>query len=167
MDDDTKKLRTDVDQLLAWQKTAKTQLIQYPLDNNALTILNRYFLSIKGRLDFTNSSGLLLGNIIVQQDGKLYLISVQDNLIPFTVNTTSDILTLGNNATTGKQGTFSNDAQLFVNSTGDLPTPLVDSFPYYVVNSTGTTIQLALTSGGSPIDITDSGSGDLYVELFD
>ena len=42
---------------------------------------------------------------------------------------------------------------------GGAPAPLVAGTTYYIINNTGSTFQLAATSGGSAIDITTTGSG--------
>jgi hypothetical protein len=46
-----------------------------------------------------------------------------------------------------------------VSTTGTLPSPLVISTTYYVVNPTATTFQIALVPYGSPIDLTTTGTG--------
>jgi len=46
-----------------------------------------------------------------------------------------------------------------INTTGALPTGLSVGTVYYVVNSTGTTCNLALTYGGAPINTTGTQSG--------
>ena len=46
-----------------------------------------------------------------------------------------------------------------LNTTGALPTGLIPGTTYYVVNSSGTSFQLAATAGGSPITTTGSQSG--------
>lgn len=48
-------------------------------------------------------------------------------------------------------------------SGGSLPSPLALRTDYYVVNPSGNTIQLSATSGGSAIDITSAGSGQIVV----
>lgn len=141
------KLRSDVDMLLKWREQKNSQQISYPLDYNSTVILNKSFLSIINNLDFTSSSGQVFPNILVRQDGKIYLISVQTNLVQFTANPSTDVITLGTFISSGGQGSFSDGDQVMVNSTGDLPNPLVDNFPYTVVQSTGTTLKLSSPAG--------------------
>lgn len=75
---------------------------------------------------------------------------------PFTA-TTGDVLTI-------PATTYSNAETVRVtNSGGALPSGLVTLADYYVVNSTGQTIQLSTASGGAAVDITDTGSGNSYV----
>lgn len=46
---------------------------------------------------------------------------------------------------------------------GNFPTPLVATQKYYIVNKNTNDFQLSLTSGGSPIDLTNAGSGTFIV----
>lgn len=163
---DTQNLENRIQRLEQWKSDRERQQIVYPLDVNSKIILNKYFLAQIGNLDFTSNSGQLFRNILVQQDNKINVISVYTQLIRYTVNTTTDILTLGADVVTGTQGTFADNDQVFINSTDTPPSPLVDSIPYYVVNSTGTTIQLSLTLGGAVIDITTAGTGVQYIYFF-
>jgi len=52
-------------------------------------------------------------------------------------------------------------------STGALPTGLLEDTTYYVVNSSGTTFEVAYLPSGSPIDTTASGSGTNIVIVTD
>jgi len=52
-----------------------------------------------------------------------------------------------------------NGCPVRLTTTGALPTGLSTGVTYYVVNSTGSTSNLALTPGGSPIATTGAGSG--------
>ncbi len=73
--------------------------------------------------------------------------------IPYTVNATTDVLTLkGYTPTNG-------DVYRLSNSGGAIPSGLTADVDHYVVNATGSTCKLALTAGGSAIDITSTGSG--------
>lgn len=60
-------------------------------------------------------------------------------------------------------GLVNNDVVRLVAVGGSLPTPLVANLPLYVIKVDDDTIRLALVSSGSPIDLTDNGTGDLYV----
>ena len=50
---------------------------------------------------------------------------------------------------------------IIMTTSGTLPAPITADTVYYVVGSTATTFQLALTSGGSAITFTDQGSGSM------
>src|SRR5881394_2446272 len=71
----------------------------------------------------------------------------------FTVDPSTDTFTLT------AHGLVNTD-QVRLTTTAVLPSPLVSNQLYYVINSTTNTFKLSLTSGGSAIDITDSGEYD-------
>ncbi len=50
---------------------------------------------------------------------------------------------------------------------GVVPTPLVLGAPYYVVNLSGSSFQVALTPGGAPITLTGQGTGMVNISSFD
>ena len=76
----------------------------------------------------------------------------------FTADSTADQLLVT------QQDWTNNDIVLLSNSGGSLPSPLIPSTDYYVVDATGITpnvkIRLSLSQGGSPIDMSDDGYGD-------
>jgi hypothetical protein len=76
---------------------------------------------------------------------------------PFTVSTSSSTLTPFG-------ASFANGAVLRLsNSGGQLPSPLATYTDYYVVNASGSTIQLSATLGGSPIAIGTTGTGTQFI----
>lgn len=155
-------LENRIQELEQWKAEREKQQIVFPLDIPSQIILNKYYLSVIGNIFNLSVSGQEFRNIIVKQDGKVNVISVLSLFITFVANSTTDVFTLGANLITGTQGILSNDSFVTVYSTGDTPMPLLNGFGCYVVNSTGTTIQLSDTKGGSPIDITTVGTGDQY-----
>lgn len=58
---------------------------------------------------------------------------------------------------------LANATPVMIMSSGAIPAPLEADFIYYVVNTTADTFQLASTSGGVVIDLTDAGSGTIEV----
>lgn len=75
----------------------------------------------------------------------------------FTVNTTTNILT-------GTGGQYVDGHEVMVSNVGGgLPAPLVQGTRYYVRDRTGVTCKLALTPGGTAIDITTAGTGTHYI----
>lgn len=70
----------------------------------------------------------------------------------FTVTAANDTIDITSHS-------FTNGQQVTLSSTGTLPAGLSANTVYYVVESTTNTFKLSLTSGGSAIDITDTGSG--------
>ncbi|MBD3675598.1 MAG: phage head-tail connector protein [Planctomycetaceae bacterium] len=78
-------------------------------------------------------------------------------LIPFTVNTGTDVITTpGYSPSNGTRVRFST-------SGGLLPSPLSALTDYYVVSASGTSWSVSLTEGGASVDITDAGGGLLFV----
>ncbi len=74
-----------------------------------------------------------------------------------SVDTTANTLTLTNHGLT-------NGLQAIVRGTGGiLPPPLAITRTYYIVGAATNTLQLALTPGGAPVDLTGAGSG--FVQL--
>ena len=72
---------------------------------------------------------------------------------PFTIDAATNVLTAkGRALTTGEIVRLSN-------SGGTLPGGLALDIDYYVVEASGSTGKLSLTSGGSAIDVADAGSG--------
>lgn len=78
----------------------------------------------------------------------------------FTVDAGTDIVT-----TSAKHGLGTNTPIKFT-STDTLPAPLSDSTMYFAVAVTDTTFKVALTPSGSPINITDTGSGTHTVHRY-
>lgn len=52
--------------------------------------------------------------------------------------------------------------QIMLITTGTLPAPLVETFPYYVVSASTDRFKVSTSSGGSPEDITTVGLGSHY-----
>lgn len=163
---DNQELTRRIEALEKWKKDRERQQIVFPLDAQSVTILNNYFMSITGQIIYTNASGIDFTNWIVKQGPTAGVVSIGLPLFRFTVNTTTNVLTIGLDIANNNQGSFNDDDQVFVTSTDTLPSPLVTAVPYYVVNSTGTTIQLSTTSGGAAIDITTSGTGEQFIQFF-
>lgn len=163
---DPNQFESRVAALEQWKEDRIRQQIVYPLDFESQTILNKYFISNVGSIVFTSVSGQEFRSILLQQDGKINIVNAYEQLIRYTVNTTTNILTLGPDVITGSQGILANDAQVYVSTTDTPPAPLQTAVPYYVVSSTGTTIKLSLTVGGAAIDITTAGVGTQYISSF-
>lgn len=153
------KLQKQVDEITLWMNQRKSQQLTYPLDNISKDIINKDFLKYESNLDYTNSSGQIFPNILVSHDNKQELISVYAPLYSFTVDTTTDILTFDTLL-------YVNDDQVNLLTTDTLPTPLSDIVTYYIINVSGNTCQLSLTSGGSAVNITSTGIGTHYSYLF-
>jgi uncharacterized phiE125 gp8 family phage protein len=79
-------------------------------------------------------------------------------LTPLTADATANTLT-------AVLRTFADDeiVSLSTLSGGELPAPLEPNRGYYVMGSTGSTFQLALTEGGAAIDLTDTSTDPFFV----
>jgi hypothetical protein len=71
-------------------------------------------------------------------------------------------VTVGAPAVVSSSVVLDDTTAVTLTTTGSLPTGLIAGVVYYVVNSTGTTFNLAATSGGTPITTTGTQSGDHF-----
>lgn len=127
-----------------------------------LTIEN----SLKGRgflkyLETLFFYGGASGNVtklinVESKDGK-NLITVSDTFKQFIVNTTTDVCNCINHG-------FSDDMQVLLFSTGDLPAGLDLAAPYYIKNSTANTFKLS-ADNINIADITSDGTGTHYIDF--
>jgi hypothetical protein len=143
------------------------QQISYPLDKQSLEVLDKYYMHITQQLVTAAGAGRYAyeyigrqgnGRLIpgtFNQSNQLEFILNANLYNPYTVNVTTNYIT-----TTGN---YENTQIVNVSSTGSTPSPLINGVDYYVINSTGQTFQLSLTSGGAAIDITDAGTGSQYL----
>lgn len=84
---------------------------------------------------------------------KIIFLSTSKPKAAFTATAATDIVT------SAGHGLQLNDLVQLTNSGGGLPAGLATSTDYYVITRTEDTFQLALTPGGSAVDITDAGTG--------
>jgi len=87
--------------------------------------------------------------------GLTYVNGTGANKVDFA---TTDVDTGANTITETAHG-LSNGQRLYLTSTTTIPAGLASHTKYFVVGVTANTFQLALTSGGAPIDITNQGTG--------
>ena len=168
MENDTQnkitQLERRVTELENWKSQRQGQQITLPLDPTSLEILRKYFLSIVGTFKTLGVSGREFTNFIINQDTLGFLGYGEYPLVTFT-SATSDILTTGFDILTKKPFLFSNDDRVTVYDNGNgLPTGLLGGMTYYVVSVSANTFKLSDTLGGSPIDLTTTGSG--FIQLF-
>ena len=89
-----------------------------------------------------------------------------NNPCPLTAIRSTTQVTIPSTGVNATANTFTTSTPFALNwavtvtTTGTLPSPLAAATPYYVVNPTTTSFQLALTQGGLPIDITTAGTGN-------
>jgi hypothetical protein len=148
-----------------WKEAQTRQQITFPLDVVSQTILNKYYLSVISNIFNVSVSGQEFRSIVVQQDNKVNVIGVASQFMTYTANATTNILTLGSDLITGTQATLEDGQFITINTPtpGVPPAPLENGFGYFVVSSTGTTIQLSETLGGVAIDLTTTGTGTQYI----
>lgn len=160
-------LQREINELKAWKAQREAQQITFPIDEKSLTILNKYFLTKSGILEFVNASGQVSRIALLKQDGRTEAVGVYDSLPRYTVDVSSNEIIMGLDIVNLGKGSFSDDQQVLLLTTGAHPAPFADAVVYYVVNanSDGTVFQLSATSGGSAINITDTGSGEQYMYL--
>lgn len=160
-------LEARVSALETWQKQRQSQQIAFPLDINSQNILSQFFVESIGILKFVNVSGGNFNMLLLKQNGVVAAVSSLASLVQFTANPTTDFITVGADIANNTQGSYTNGEQVILYSTGDLPTPLTSTSPYFVVSATagGTQIKLSTTSGGSPVNIIDAGIGMQYMFL--
>lgn len=78
-------------------------------------------------------------------------------LAPFTANLNTDVLTVQDNP-------FADGDKVYVSQSGGaVPAPLAVDTPYYVRDTAGATLKLAATAGGAAIDLSDAGTGSLFL----
>lgn len=145
-----------------WKEDRIRQQIIFPLDTQSQIILGKYFMHIVSKLStVAGASGNEFNQFIGQQDQYQFILS-ENNLIPYTVNTTTDVFAVNAN--------FENDMITNISTTDTAPAPLLTGVNYYVINATqttlGTTFQLSLTSGGAAINITTVGVGSQFISTF-
>lgn len=148
------ELERKVNELSAWKEARTRQQLTYPLDETSFGILNDKFLSIDNRIIYMGVGGREFPSYIVKQGGKYGEISAFNPVI-FTANASTNVITASIS--------LPDDTQVFLLTTGTLPDPLSTVIPYYIISSSGNTFKLSTSSGGSEVDITDTGTGIHFV----
>lgn len=165
---DNQQLLKRIEALEKWKADRERQQIVFPLDFQSQTILNKYFASI-GFIQFDAGAG---GNpfrvMLATQNGRTEVLNAFSSFIRYSVDTTADTLLIGQDVVNLTQGSFIDGQQVLLLSSDTFPSPLDSTTAYYVVNASGDgrTIQLSLTFGGAPIDITSSGVGQQFIYPF-
>lgn len=158
MNPDYQKLLQRVEALEKWKAQKERQQISFPLDIQSQDILRKYFMSISDLFTYIFDSGIVVSTqrfFIGKQGNFAFQVSPQ-TLFRYTVNVSNNEFTV--------QGTnFVNDEIVIFYSSDTPPDPLDSAINYYVINSTGGTFEVSLTSGGSAVNITDLGLGEQYI----
>lgn len=90
--------------------------------------------------------------------GNIYYWDATLGLTPYTFT-----VTIASPAVVTTSISLANGTAISFYSTGSLPTGLAPGTVYYVINSTGTTFNLAATAGGTAINTSGSQSGTHYI----
>lgn len=151
------QLERQMSDIINWKSKKDLQQIEFPLDVVSKDILSKDFLRFDRRLDFTSSAGNISPNMLIKFNDTNALLSITTELKQFTVNVTTNVITL-DSVSSG----YSDGDQVNLYTTNLLPAPLSDASPYYVISSSGNTFKLSLTFGGAEINITDTGTGSHY-----
>lgn len=158
-EDRLKKLEEEVRELTLWKTDRQRQQLTYPLDVISKDVIANYFLKIENQINFIRTNG---------REVPLYIIGKANNILyTFTANPTPYIFTAAtSDVITSSAGfDFENDMTLQVFTDQVLPAGLLSDTLYYVINASGKTCKLSLTSGGAAIDITDTGTGNHYFQF--
>lgn len=158
---DENDLLARIDKLEKWMQEKTAQQISYPLDQQSLIVLGKYFMHIVGStLTIGGAAGNTFLNYIGEQDNQKFQVST-DTFVQYAVNVSTDTLTTINSGVN-----FANNTQIYVSTESTPPSPLSLTGNYFIINSTGQSFKLSLTSGGAAINITDVGVGKQYIYFF-
>jgi hypothetical protein len=153
------ELQQRITELEKWKAQKEKQQISFPLDQQSITILQKYFMRIINTIyTIGGVGGLLFTSYLGKQDDKEFVVS-QNNFIPYTVSVSTNVLTI-------QVGRFDDDTQVYLSTSDTPPSPLNTLNSYFVINSSGQSFQLAATQAGAAIDITDVGVGNQYIYFF-
>lgn len=153
------ELKRKVEALEKWQKERKLQQITYPLDIQSFKVLVKYFMSIVSLVDMriVGLGDRRLFTYLGIQDSQRFQVAPQ-TLFKYSASASTDRLTLADAA-------LPNDTAVTLYSDDTYPPPLDVDITYFVVESSGNTLKLSLTSGGAAINITGVGAGQQYLQV--
>ena len=155
---DNQELIARIDALERRIAERERQQITFPLDEQSIKVLQKYFMRLFGEV---NTVGGVGGNTFTEYIGR------QDNIeftvfkngyVPYTADATADTITVTN-------ARFENDRLVYVATEDTAPAGLTAGNTYYVISATsdGTVFQLSDTLGGSAVNITSTGTGRQYI----
>lgn len=143
---------------------ANSSIHKFYIESNSVVLVPEVNNSVTGSLVFYI---YLRPNQLVQttRAATLQSISTVSNSIKknFQANSTFVQVSPTNTITISNHG-FTNGNKLVFESTGTLPSGLIEGALYYVVNSTTNTFQVSSSIGGSAVTISDVGNGLHTVE---
>ena len=158
MDNELEQLKRQVQELQRWKESKERQQIEFPLDQQSKDVLKKDLIIVTGRGFFTRANGQIGAYFLETNiNGKSELIGIYPPQTYFTSNSSANTLIMRGHG-------FSNDERVGLLTITGFPAPLIDGFPFWIVNATADTVQLSDTQGGSVINLTSEGSG--YMSYF-
>lgn len=169
MDNETKNkidnLERQVNELVSWKNEKTRQQISFPIDIESIEVLNKYFL--RTFIELTTKFGTTYNTqYFSKQDNKYFISNYKAfDIAEFTVD-------VPNNKIIVSKMLFNNEALpveeskvFLIETTDTAPSPLdLLTTPYYMVkNIVGNKMQLADSSTGTIITLTDIGVGKHYL----
>jgi len=153
------KLKDQVARLTQWKDERIRQQITFPLDQNSLKVLGKYFLGIVSYdlIYFGGAAGRPSPVLSVVQDKYRGTIGA-DTSVLYSVDIATDICTI-------PYGSIANTTQVMISTTDTQPAPLIVGNTYYVRDSSGSTFKLENTIGGGAINITSTGVGKQFIDF--
>jgi hypothetical protein len=157
MNEEIQKLKIQVEELKRWKLEKEKQQIVFPLDTESTKILQKDLIVATGNEVPIVITDLLAFGLEVELNGFKRALYASLPLKVFTVVAATNICTY-----TGGAHGLTNGDTVALASTGTLPAGLDSITEYFIISATSSTFKLSLTSGGSEIDITDTGTGTHY-----
>lgn len=156
---DITQLEKRIKDLEKWKEERTRQQLSFPLDIQSINILSQNFMRILSEVTTIAGAGGQESVYFIGKQGSFNFQVNQNSFIPYVVDTSTNIVSVNGFS-------FEDDDRLYLSTSDTCPTPLDTSTTYYVINSTGSSFKLSLTSGGAAIDITDNGVGTQYLYYF-
>ena len=148
--------------LEAWKAEREKQQITYPVDQESIDALNRYFMRIVDEYSYFGGVGdNTFLSYIGAQGEKVF--EVGPGLIRYTAET-SDFVYIVDKTNINR---FTNNDQVLLYTTDTAPGGLTSGglTTYYVVSaaSDGYSFKLSTSEGGAAVNITSTGAGRQYL----
>jgi hypothetical protein len=160
------QLEQKVAELKAWKNARLSERLTFPLDYSSRKALDYHMLVFTG--DMLNFDYYGVSSIITDYTSIDFEVDINGTkmdillALPLRLVTVSDLTDIFTDST-GSHNLNNGDKIVFANAQSHtLPDPLSIVTTYYVRDRTGTTFKVATTSGGSAVNIIDTGIGAFY-----
>jgi len=155
------RLENQIKTLEQWKAEKENQQISFPLDNQSIEILNKYFMRIYTEANVINNDDPGDPYLFLKYLGKQgsYIFDLnQSKFYEYIVN-------VSNNTLNVQEKAFKEGTRLFFTTTDTAPSPIDIGLSYYTINVSGLNFQITTISGdaGSIVDITDIGTGRQFI----